>query len=171
MYICVFFHRKRFNDLAWSVFASLEEDQYIFDAEGVEMAKHCIEGKESRFYIQCKKRRKLNPGSLVFLLGNTLHAGSHFEGDEVALQKKMEGVSSHHHKNVGDLKLFFDVDGKLPHQKAGGSRTEQLWCFESGNLYRKRAGFTDNKSVDRHVNICDKNDACDENDDTCYQPK
>jgi len=161
MYVCVFFHRKCFNDLAWSVFASLEEDQYIFDAKGV--VEEC-----GKYFIQGKTRRKLSPGSLLFLLGNTLHAGSKFEGNEEALLKKLEGSDLPRYRGrVGDLKLFFDVDGKLPGQMAGGSSSEQLWCFESGNRYGKRAGFTDDKSVEKHLIICDENDACDVNE-ACF---
>ena len=96
-------------------------------------------------------------------MGNTLHAGSKFEGDKEALEKKLEGIVFQcrtYRQKIGDLKLFFDIDGALPGQKTGEEKHQQLWCFETGNKYGINAGFTSNKSVDASHDISFDNDAC-----------
>ena len=165
MCVCVFLHRKSFKDLAWSAFGCLEENQYIHVGQGVAKGNLCIGGKEIQTYtIQDKTKRELRPGSLLFLLGNTLHAGSRFEGDKEALEKKVGESAlarySNYREKMGDLKIFFDIDGALKGQKTGCDRHQQLWCYETGNKYGVDAGFTTNKSVLSHVDITDENDAC-----------
>jgi hypothetical protein len=167
----VLFHSK-YHHLAWTALAGLEKNQFIHYAKGYVMKKRFIEGEEvETFFLVDKIKKRLSPGSLLFLLGNTMHAGSKFEGNKEALMKEAGEDSlrqhTHYRKKIGDLKLFFDIDGRSGGQKAGGETREQLHCFETGNSYGKPAGFTPLKYVEAYEKICFENDACSDFDECC----
>jgi hypothetical protein len=136
--------------LSWSVFASLEKDQYIHYAKG-------FDGE----FIREKTRRQIHPGSLLFMLGNTLHAGTKFEGSKIELEQQLRPdqlmLLSNYKTCIGDLRVFYDVEGRGNGMVREESR-DQKWCFEKGNKYGKAVGYSDMKVLG-NLEICLANDA------------
>jgi hypothetical protein len=145
------------------VFASLEANQYIYYAKG-------FDGE----YIIGKTLRRLNPGSLLFLSGNTLHAGTEFKGNKDLMLEQLNGnwrtTLSNYASSIGDLKIFYDVSSRAqghlrsetPHGTSStGNNNEQEWVYEAGNKYNKNPGYYSGRGLkkDDALKVCLSNDA------------
>jgi hypothetical protein len=150
--------RSAYTDLSYSVFGSFEENQWI----------HCTEGFDGSFLLG-KTFRKLKPGSLLFLSGNAIHAGSRFMGSKENLLTNLplyyQTMMPHYLNHLGDLKLFYDVPGKLILSAGDMDNDEQEWFFEVGNRYGMAVGPRSRWPDIGNVKICLENDA--EGDGKC----
>ena len=141
----------------------MEANQFIFYAKG-------FDGR----YINGKTLRRLRPGSLLFMTGNTIHAGTKFMGQqEVLLQqikKSWHGTFPKYVKNVGDLKIFYDIQGRdngrgrSVNPSGSGSfntNSEQEWVYEEGNGYGMKAGYSSTRGDkdDGRLEVSISNDA------------
>jgi len=96
--------------------------------------------------------------------GNTLHAGSKFMGDKDSLKQGLSPIwqkTLHTYmRNVGDLKIFYDIDARGKVGRVFDSATEQEWYFESGNSYGiAKIGPNTSKEIKLKVDISLANDA------------
>jgi len=147
------------------VFASLEANQFIYYAKG-------FDGK----YIIDKTMRRLKPGSLLFMSGNTLHAGTEFKGNEHFLLGQLNefwrATLPHYVSTIGDLKIFYDVNSRCNGDGSRRSQTplgddntgnnkEQEWVYEEGNKYDKVPGYSSTRGLkkDKVLKVSLSNDA------------
>jgi len=150
--IFIYFCRLSYTDLSYSVFGAFEENQWI----------HCTNGFDGNFIIG-KTLRKLKPGSLLFLSGNAIHAGSRFMGTREGLVAELptyiQKMLPHYMDHLGDLKLFYDVPGRLVVSAGDMGNDEQEWFFEEGNKYGVSKGPRSNWPDIGKMTISLENDA------------
>jgi len=141
----------------------LEANQFIYYAKG-------FDGR----YINGKTLRQLRPGSLLFMTGNTIHAGTKFMGQQQVLLQQLNkcwhATFPKYVKNVGDLKIFYDIQGRdngrgrsvNPHGSGSfNTNSEQEWVYEEGNKYGKKAGYSSTRGDkdDGRLEVSISNDA------------